>query len=123
MTTFPAIKPNTRAITLGDTSQLEFRASSRSFVRFLTGSKRIGHTLSFSYESIAENEYFEIFNHYNLVQGGLIPFALPAVIWEGYSTVPVDPAEYSWKYAAPLQINTSGPGRFSVSVQLESVII
>ena len=123
MTAFPSLKPNTRSIELGDAPQLEFQGVSGATVRFLMGTNRITQTLSLTYNSITEAEYYLIFNHYEGQDGGFLAFALPAVIWEGYSTVPISAVDYDWRYAGPIEITPTVPGRFEVTVQLESVII
>jgi hypothetical protein len=85
--------------------------------------KRITQTLSLAYQSLTEAEYYLIFDHYAGQDGGLLPFALPSIIWEGYSAVPISATEYEWRYTASLEITPTAPGRFDVTVELESVII
>ena len=123
MANFPTLKPNTRAITLGNTPQLVFEGVSGATVRFLMNTKRITQTLSLEYKSLTETEYYLIFDHYTGQDGGLLSFALPSIIWEGYSTVPISATDYEWHYAASLEITPITPGRFDVTVELESVII
>ena len=123
MATFPAIKPNTRSISLGNYPQAEFVGGSGGSVRFLFNTKRGTQTLSFSYNSINEAELAAINDHYDGQQGGLIAFDLPAVLWEGYSAVPISVVDYQWRYAAPPDSEPNAPGRFGLTVELESVIV
>lgn len=123
MATFPAIKPNTRVISLGNYPQAEFVGGSGGSVRFLFNTKRVTQTLSFSYTSINETELTAIYDHYDGQQGSLIAFDLPAVLWEGYSSVPISAVDYQWRYAAPPDSAPNAPGRFSLTVTLESVLV
>jgi len=123
MATFPSITPNTRVFGLGNYPQQEYSGVDGGSVRFLYGSKRVSQTLSFSYSSITEAETNSIYDHYDGQQGGLIPFDLPAAIWAGYSTIPVAAVDYQWRYAAPPAIEPTVTGRFSLTIELESVVI
>jgi len=123
MATFPSITPNSRIFGLGNYPQQEYTGTDGGSVRFLYGTKQLAQTLTFSYSSITEAETNSIYDHYDGQQGGLIPFDLPAVIWAGYSTVPVSAVDYQWRYAAPPAITPNVTGRFSLTIELESVII
>jgi hypothetical protein len=123
MTTFPAIAPNSRQLSLGDTPQQIYTGPSGVGVRFLFGQKRVFHSLSLSYVAISESEISLFYNHYNLQEGSLFDFDLPLIVWKGYSAVPVNPAEYNWRYAGEFQVEAYSLNRFNLSIELESVII
>jgi hypothetical protein len=80
------------------------------------------YKLSLTYNSLTESDITLIYDHYDGQQGSLIPFALSAEVWAGYDSVPVDAANYQWRYANTLVIQPSGVSRFSTTVELESVI-
>jgi hypothetical protein len=124
MATFPALKPNSRNLVLGNFPQMEYVGTSGVSTRFLYGSTfQVSYKLTFTYASLVESDIALLYNHYDGQQGSLISFALPTVIWDGYSTIPVDPANYEWRYVNPLTIEPSGVNRFSTTVDLESAIL
>lgn len=124
MATFPALKPNARRFDLGNFPQTEYVGTSGVATRFLYSTNRlIMYKLSLAYNNLSESDITLICNHYDGQQGSLISFALPTVIWDGYSTIPVDPANYEWRYVNPLTIEPSGVNRFSTTVDLESAIL
>lgn len=123
MANFPSITPNTRIFSLGNFPQAEYSGSSGGSVRFLYGTKRVGQRLTISFSSISEESTNDIYDHYAGQQGSLIPFDLPSAVWAGYATVPVDPVDYQWRYATPPSIEPTVNGRFSLTVELESVVI
>lgn len=123
MATFPAIKPNTRALNLGDTPQLTYTGTSGATIRFLQNTQRVTQTLTLSYNSITETEVTQIYDHYNGQEGTLISFPLPSAIWAGYTTVPISVIDYEWRYAGTLAIEAGTPGRFNLTVNLVSSII
>jgi hypothetical protein len=64
----------------------------------------------------------EILDHYNAVKGGLIPFALPTIVWSGNEnanefTLPGD----AWRYQQPPDVEEIFCGGYVVQVALESV--
>lgn len=123
MATFPALKPNGRSLGLGNTPQLEYAAVSGANVRFLQGIKQVDQTLTLTYNSISESDLYLIYNHYEGQQGSLLSFALPAVIWSGYTAVPVSNVDYQWRYVGGLSVTPTVPGRFSLEVTLQSEVI
>jgi len=124
MATFPALKPNNRSLSLGDYPQQEYVGTNGVSIRFLYNSvQRTEQTLTLEYRSLPESDINAIYNHYETQQGSLIPFALPAAVWAGYSSVPISVLDYEWRYAGPLSITPTVPGRFSVTVELESNIL
>lgn len=123
MADFPSIKPNARSISLGNTPQLEYNAPSGANVRFLQGTKRVQQRLSMSFNALTESELYSIYDHYDGQQGSIIPFALPAIIWNGYTTQPISSVDYEWRYAGTFTVAPRGVSRFSLQINLESAII
>jgi hypothetical protein len=122
MTTFPLSTPNGRTLTLGDKPQLTYAGVSGATVKFLQGVNFVQQTLELVYNSLSESEIQSLYTHYNDQQSNLLPFDLPLGVWSGYSSVPVSAVDYKWRYAAPFQVSPSSVNRFSVTVELESVI-
>jgi len=122
MATFPTLTPNSRSFTLGNTPQLEYTGPSGANVRFLFDAKRVGQKLTLGFESLTESNLYLIQNHYVAQEGSLLPFDLPASVWSGYDTVPAPAVDYDWRYASPPQITPTAPGRFSLTVELQSVV-
>jgi hypothetical protein len=123
MAEFPSIKPNSRSISLGNAPQLEYAAISGANVRFLQGTKRVQQKLSMSFNAITESELYSIYDHYNGQEGSIIPFTLPAIVWSGYTTRPISSVDYEWRYAGTFTIAPVGVNRFSIQINLESVIV
>ena len=123
MATFPAITPNTRMFSLGNYPQSEYVGTSGGSVRFLHGDKRFGQMLTFIYTSLNESQLFLIYEHFNGQEEGLIPFDLPNAIWAGYSSIPVSALEYQWRYASSPSVQPEAIDRFSVTIDLESVVL
>ena len=123
MATFPALEPSLRALTYGDYPQLIYQGASGGDVRFKMGSDRVGQRLTLGYEYISESEAQQIFDHYETQQGSLLDFALPSIVWAGYATVPIPAADYSWRYVGPVEVNIASALRYSLNVELESVLV
>ena len=123
MAIFPALKPNSRALGLGNTPQLEYNAVSGANVRFLQGAKRVNQALTITYNSISESDLYLIYDHYEVQQGSLLAFDLPSIIWSGYTTVPVSSVDYQWRYAGAFSVTPTAPGRFNLEIALISVIV
>lgn len=123
MATFPTLTPNARKFTLGNFPQIEYVGTSGVSTRFLYNSNyATSYALTLVYTSLDETNINSLYNHYDGQQGSLIPFALPAAVWAGYSTVPVNALDYEWRYTSPLTITPSGVNRFSTTVELASVL-
>ena len=122
MATFPALTPNARSLSLGNYPQLEYTGTSGVSVRFLQNTKRVGQRLSLTYQAITEASLQLIYDHYETQQGTLIDFDLPPEVWAGYSSVPISAVDYSWRYAGSFSVEPNTPGRFNVSIELESVL-
>ena len=123
MATFPSLEPTTRAVSLGDCPQQSYEGTSGDFVSFKYGTDRVGQVWTLGYEYLSESEAQQIVDHYRTQQGFLISFALPSIVWSGYTTVPIPAADYEWRYTSQPTISIASPLSYSVEVTLESVII
>ena len=123
MATFPSLEPTSRAVSLGDYPQQFHEGTSGDRVAFKFGTDRVGQVLTLEYEYLTESEAQQIIDHYKGQQGFLISFDLPALVWSGYTTRPIPAADYEWRYGPERTIGISSPVSYSVTVQLESVII
>lgn len=123
MATFPALKPSTRSLSYGDYSQGTYEAVSGVNVRFKYGNDRILQRLSLGYQYLTETEMQQLLDHYEGQQSTLIPFALSAEVWAGYTTPPVAAVDYDWRYAKPIEVEIASPLRYNTTIELESVPI
>ena len=122
MTTYPAIIPSSRNFTPGQYPHTPFQALSGKQGQVRHSSVMISSTVQLRYSVLDEPEMIEILDHYNAVKGGLIPFALPAIVWSGNEnanefTLPGD----AWRYASPPEVEEVFCGGYVVQVALESV--
>ena len=118
MATFPAIEPATRALTFGDYPQLIYEGVSGGNVRFLQGSNRVNQILSLGYQYLTEANATLILDHYSGQEGTLLAFDLPAAIWAGYSTPPINSIDYEWRYSRPFEVVISAPLRYNMTIEL-----
>jgi len=123
MATFPTLTPSARSLNYGDYPQATYEGVSGGNVRFKFGSDRVVQRLTLGYEYLTEAETQLLLDHYEDQQGSLISFDLPAAVWAGYSSVPVNPADYEWRYVGPFQVGLAAPLRYNTSIELESVPI
>ena len=123
MANFPSLRPRTRALTLGDIPQQQYIGTSGGEVRFKQGTSYIAQRLTIGYELITESESQQIIDHYAGQQGSLLPFDLPAVIWDGYTTAPVSSVSYQWRYTGPFTVDIAAPRRYNITIELETIPI
>ena len=123
MATFPSLEPTTRAVSLGDCPQQSYEGTSGDFVSFKYGTDRVGQVLTLGYEYLSEYQAQLIIDHYREQQGFLVSFALPSIVWSGYTTAPIPAADYEWRYTSAPSVGISSPLKYSITVTLESVII
>ena len=124
MATFPALEPNTRSYDItGELPMMIEQAWPAGQVRYRTGYDplaSVGLQLQLEYLDLSEAQVQLLRDHYDFQQAGLVPFALPAVIFQGI-TGNVFPAGTQWRYTgAPEEIQKSG-GLIDVNVPLESM--
>lgn len=123
MATFPALTPSSRSLDYGDYSQSTYEAVSGANVRFKYGTDRLTQRLSLGYQYLTETQMQLLLDHYETQQGTLIPFALSAEVWSGYTTIPVPAVDYEWRYAKPIGVEIASPLRYNTTIELESVPI
>lgn len=125
MADFPSITPNARSLSLGNFSQGEYVGPSGVEFRVLyNNTKRVQQILTLTFNAITETQASSITDHYSGQQGSLISFALPSVIWSGYSSVPISASDYQWRYSGGFSVERAAvTGRFNIQVTLESSIV
>lgn len=124
MPAFPAIEPRSRSYDLaGDFPMVAEEAWPSGTVRYATGrtpSTNAALRLTLAYENISDAEALLLLEHYSLQQGGLVPFVLPAVIWQGHAADLV-PGGTRWRYVEPVQVESRKGALANVSVVLEAM--
>jgi hypothetical protein len=122
--TFPALEPNTRSYDItGELPMLIEQAWPAGQVRYRTGYDplaSVGLQVQLSYLDLREPQVQLLRDHYAFQQAGLIPFALPPVIFQGI-TGNVFPLGIQWRYTGPPVETQKKGGRFDVTVSLESM--
>ena len=122
MATFPAIEPNRRSYGFGTFPGVTEAVWPDVTVEFLTGDDPFtiaGVPLTLTYLRRREAEIQLIRNHYAFQQGGTVDFTLPAIIWQGNSSMPLSSAR--WRYTSPPQEDHKGTGLIDVTIELVSV--
>jgi hypothetical protein len=124
MANFPALEPNTRSYDItGELPLAIEQAWPAGQVRYRTGYAplaSVGLQLQLSYLDLREAQVQLLRNHYAFQQAGLVPFALPPVIFQGI-TGNVFPPGIQWRYTGtPVETQKKG-GLFDVTVPLESM--
>jgi hypothetical protein len=91
-------------------------------MRFTHADEALGHGLTLEYLEISDADITAIRDHYREQQGGYLSFWLPAIIWQGHTTVEtIVPAYGRWKYASELE-EEHLPGKlYNVTVSLQYV--
>jgi hypothetical protein len=122
--TFPALEPNTRSYDItGELPLAIEQAWPAGQVRYRTGYAplaSVGLQVQLSYLDLRETQVQLLRDHYAFQQAGLVPFALPPVIFQGI-TGNVFPPGIQWRYTGtPLETQKKG-GLFDVTVPLESM--
>jgi hypothetical protein len=122
--TFPSIEPNSRSYDItGELPLAIEQAWPAGQVRYRTGYAplaSVGLQLQLSYLDLREAQVQLLRDHYAFQQAGLVPFALPPVIFQGI-TGNVFPPGIQWRYTGtPVETQKKG-GRFDVTVPLESM--
>jgi hypothetical protein len=122
--TFPALEPNTRSYDItGELPLMIEQAWPAGQVRYRTGYAplaSVGLQVQLSYLDLREPQVQLLRDHYAFQQSGLIPFALPSVIFQGI-TANVFPLGTQWRYTGPPVETQKKGGRFDVTVPLESM--
>ncbi len=125
---FPTLAPSSRQFTGGDWPIAKFQSQNGSETRILYGDRRVGHTLSLSYNNITDTEAESFFTDYYAKKGTYETFALPQAIptnagkgWSGSTTFFNAGAGVQWRYAEPPQLTSVYPGVSSVTIKLVAV--
>ena len=124
MSTFPALVPSTRTFTPGDVPNVKQVALSGVTGGFRRGNRRIGQSLSLSFQRLTQVQLDLITAHYVSRQGSFDIFFLSPEVWSGYTTPPVPLiSDFAWQYAGPPSITDSSCGRWEVEVDLQTIPI
>jgi len=125
---FPTLAPTSRQFTGGDWPIAKFQSQNGSEARILYGDRRVGHTLSLSYNNITDTEAESFFTDYYAQQGTYKTFPLPQPItgsagkgWSGSATFFNAGAGAQWRYAEAPQLTSVYPGVSSVTIKLVAV--
>jgi hypothetical protein len=119
MSTFPAIRPTTRLYVPGNAPSAFANSLSGRAIGFRRGNRRIGQSLSLSFEHLAEADMLKIKNHYVGQDGTFEIFFLSPEIWADHVSPPIPLiSDYAWKYTAAPVIADVSFDRFSISVEL-----
>lgn len=124
MASFPAIEPNARSY--GITADLPMVVESAwpsGQVRYRPGyapTASAAMPLQLAYIDLSETQVQQIRDHYAAQQGGVVPFSLPAVIFQGISAA-LFPAGILWRYTEPPAEQQKAGSLFDVTVTLESM--
>jgi hypothetical protein len=127
---FPKMVPTTRSFTMGDYPSTTYRSLSGVIFKRNFGNKQTGYRLDMTFRNIGDaNEFKEnsgaakqILNHYEDVKGTFESFTLPEMIFSGMDDVLrgkiQEPADISWRYAAPPQVQSVKANVSTVTVRL-----
>ena len=122
MAAFPVLEPYGRSFDFGDFAMSEANAFGGGSMRFTHSDEALGHGLSLEYLEISEADMTAIRDHYREQQGGYLSFILPAIIWQGHTTVTtLVPAFGRWKYTAPPEEDHRQGKLYNVTVSLQYV--
>lgn len=122
--TFPALIPSARSFTPGDVPQQQQVTLSGVNSGYRQGNRRIGQSLTLSFNNITEAQLNEIKAHYLSADGSFGIFYLSAEVWNGYITPPVPLlSDYAWRYAEPPTITDGSCDLWSVEVSLTTYAI
>ena len=124
MSIFPSLAPTTRLYVPGDLPSVFQISLSGKSSGFRRGNRRIGQSLSMSFEYLTETQMLLIKDHYINRQGTFDTFYLSAAIWGDHVTPPVPLiSDFIWRYSSQIVITDTSFDRFTVEVELETVPI
>jgi hypothetical protein len=122
MSTFPSVKPSSRAWTPGTRPQTVYQALDGVEIRFVHGTRTVGQQLSLSFENVTETVGKSITDHYAANGTTYGTFALPAEVFAGMNAYNyTNEATNAWRYAGPPQVTYQTPGYQTVTVELLGV--
>lgn len=114
---FPDLQPTARAWVGGAPGQGSFVAASGIEVRTLFGANAYGQVLTLNYSNITEDNARLFDDHYTSSRGSFTAFTLPFSTYAGMSQQ-FAPANTTWRYGGPPEIESVQPNRHNVSVSL-----
>jgi hypothetical protein len=122
MSTFPSVKPSSRAWTPGARAQSIYQSIDGIEIRFVHGSRVVGQRLSLIFENVTDAVGKSITDHYAANGTTYGTFDLPADVFAGQTSYAhTNEATNAWRYAAPPQVSYTVPGYQSVTVELLGV--
>lgn len=122
MSTFPSVKPSSRAWSPGTRAQTVYQALDGVEIRFVHGTRVVGQRLTLVFENVTETEGKSITDHYASNGTTYGVFDLPAAVFAGMNSYDyVNEANNAWRYASPPQVSYVTPGYQTVSVELLGV--
>lgn len=122
MSTFPTVKPSTRAWSPGVRAQSVYQSLDGIEIRFVHGSRTVGQRLTLGFENVTDAVGKSITDHYASNGTTYGVFDLPAAVFAGMTSYAhTNEATNAWRYAAPPQVTYTTPGYQSVSVELLGV--
>jgi hypothetical protein len=117
MATFPALAPQTRTYTPGQTAATPIGTLNGDELSVRHSNGSVGHTLRLGYVGLTQAQYYQIVSHYNY-HGRFIPFDISTAALAGSELT--FPANHVWIYARSPEANVQ-PGVISVTVTLELI--
>lgn len=120
MATFPALKPNAgRNYNLGATPVALAEVPNGDVLPFLWADGVQGIPIAFRFEGQTLAEADQVQDHYLGQRGGMVPFDLPAAVWQAHaSTDDVFPDGTLFRYAGPPKRSVNQAGFYDVEVSL-----
>ena len=115
--TFPALEPTVRTWVGGAPGQGAFTAASGIETRMMYGAQAYGQVLTLSYSNITEDQARLFDTHFAFTRGSFTAFTLPFSTYAGMSQQ-FAPANTTWRYGGPPEIESVQPNRHNVSVSL-----
>ena len=128
--TFPEMVPTTRSFTMGDYPSTTYRSLSGAIFKRNFGNKQTGYRLDMTFRNIGDSTQLrtnsgaakQILDHYETVEGTFQGFTLPEMIFSGMDAglrgKIQKPADISWRYAAPPQVQSVKANVSTVTVRL-----
>jgi hypothetical protein len=117
VTTFPALTPSSRTLSLGDYSHAPLRTMGGSQMQVRHSNVVVGGGLELGFLHLDEADMLLIRTHFINRRGRFLVFALPSAIWFG--TTDPTPADYNWRYKDIPTVEDVGGGFYDVTVPLE----
>lgn len=121
MATFPALIPSSRVFTPGEYPNTAHTAWSGKEGRVRHSNVMLTSSIRLSFLGLTEAQMLSILSHYQGQQGSFLSFEIPDEVVSGLSILDLQLTGYSWRYAAPPQVQDLPCGGHNVEVALESI--